>query len=119
MTNEHNNKQNAHKEDGYDRHEINVRWVAAIAIITLIVIAVSVVGLYEYFVYEKERQIYELILKPESEMLLEMRALEESTLTTYDLKPSVTGTYRIPIDSAIKLMAEENRQSTVTSGGNR
>ncbi|MDH3889755.1 MAG: hypothetical protein OEV49_01620 [candidate division Zixibacteria bacterium] len=119
MTSENSDKQTEHKDDGYDRHDINVRWVGAITIITIIVIAGSVIALYEYFVYEKERQIYELTLEPESEKLLELRVLEEKTLTTYELKPSVTGTYRIPIDSALKLMAEENSPSRATSGGNR
>lgn len=119
MTDENEDIQTSDASDGYDRHDINVRWVAAITIITVILLAVSVLILYEYFGYEKERQIYELVLKPESEMLLEMRALEEKTLSTYELKDTATGTYRIPIDSAIQLIADENAHSALSSGGNR
>lgn len=119
MSDEHKDTWTADANDGYDRHDINVRWVAAITILVVLAIAVSMIGLYEYFVYEKERQIYELILKPQSEKLLKMRALEESTLTTYDLMDTVAGTYRIPIDSAMKLITEENAPRTVSHGGNR
>lgn len=119
MTDEHKDIQSADTSDGYDRHEVNVRWVAAITIIVVGAIAVSVLGLYEYFAYEKERQIYELILKPESEMLLEMRALEEKTLSTYGLKDTVTGAYRIPIDSAIQLIADENAHGASSSEAKR
>lgn len=119
MTDDNIDIQTPDAGDGYDRHDINVRWVAAVAIIVIIVIAGSVLALFEYFAYEKERQIYELVLKPESEMLLELRALEEKTLSTYELKDTVTGIYRIPIDSAIQLMADENARSASPGGGDR
>lgn len=118
MTSDNNHKKTADSGDGYDRTDINVRWVVSITIIVVSLIVISVFFLYEYFVYEKERQIYELTLKPESEQLLKIRASEDSTLTTYGPKDTITGAYRIPIDSAIQLMADENARDSASRGGN-
>ncbi len=42
--------------------------------------------------------------------LQELRARENAELTTYKLPDSATGTYRIPIDSAIELLVDEKNQ---------
>lgn len=46
MTDEHIDIQTSDAGDGYDRHDINVRWVAAVAIIVIIAIAGSVLALF-------------------------------------------------------------------------
>ncbi|MBN2227628.1 MAG: hypothetical protein JW763_09715 [candidate division Zixibacteria bacterium] len=42
--------------------------------------------------------------------LQELHVRENEELTTYKLLDSTTGTYRIPIDSAIELLVEESNQ---------
>ncbi len=90
-----------------NRHATSIRWIASIAVITVIVIAVLIVVLYDYFTYEKERQVLEQSLKPPSGNLDSLLAYEDDMLNSYGLViDSTTTSYRIPIDSAMKIIAE-------------
>jgi hypothetical protein len=119
MSTQTDNGKGSQQRDGYDRHDINVRFVAVMTFVVVAVIAVSVFALYEYFVYEKERQIYEQTLQPESTKLIELRARETELLTTYGVNDSVYGILRIPIDSAIEQMAAKAVNSAAGAKGKR
>ncbi len=55
----------------------------------------------------KEDIIYESQLKPESTDLKKIQVEESEILSTYQLLDPVKGVYRIPIEQAMKLLAEE------------
>jgi len=113
------NSNTTNRNDGYDRQDINVRFVAAVTCLVVVVIAVAVFVLYKYFLYQKERQVFEQTLRPQSEKLLELRARETELLTTYGVNDSVYGVLRIPIDSAIELMAVEADKIAAPAGRDR
>lgn len=92
---------------GYEKKDINIRKVSFYAIITVVLIALCVVLVNEWFLKTKEEIYTEMVLKPKNQELIDIRAREDSLLNTYGRDDS-TGTYRIPIDSAIALTAREN-----------
>jgi len=110
---------NGSESSGYDRHDVNVRFVAVVTIAVIIFLLVSVFVLYQYFGYEKEQEIYEKTLRPESEKLVALRARETSLLGSYGISDTTTGAFRIPIDSAIELIVAEAGHDSTAAGGDR
>jgi hypothetical protein len=100
-----------HSEDqGYEKKDINILLVAGTAAAVLLILIIVVIMLSDFFVAEKEKIIYEQTLGPESGLLLQLRAREDSILTTYKLLDTTKQIYRIPIDRAMELMVlEANR----------
>lgn len=75
-------------------------------LISIVVLAVLLIMVDEWFIRTKEDLYYEMVLHPKNPQLLELRAREDSLLNSYGIADS-TGAYRIPIDSAIKVTAAE------------
>jgi hypothetical protein len=96
--------------DGYERSDIDIRQTVWWSVIIILLIAVSLVFLWEYFISVREELYYDSVLKPESSKLREVRAHEEELLTSYAVVDSTTGAYRIPIERAIQLIVEESYQ---------
>ena len=92
---------------GYEKKDINVRKVIVYGFIAVILVILSVVLVDEWFLKTKEEIYQEMVLKPKSQELLELRAREDSLLNSYGRNDS-TGTYQIPIDSAIAITVREN-----------
>jgi hypothetical protein len=65
------------------------------------------VVLSDYFTVMETEAVYQAQLKPESVTLNELRAEDEKILTTYKLIDAEKGVYRIPIERAMHLLAEE------------
>jgi len=92
-------------------------------VIVLIVVCSFIIE--QYFLISRERDYYEMVLKPENPQLNELHLSEEQRLHNYQLIDTAKGIWRIPIDSAIKLEAVEakqdqsNPQSSVTQAISR
>lgn len=99
-------------KSGYDTSDINVKKVILIAVAVVLVVIVAIVALNEYFVSLKEEYVYDMVLRPESVTLRDLRAAEDEILNSYKLVDSTAGIYRIPIDRAMELMAEEAFQAS-------
>jgi len=97
---------------GYETSDINVKKVILIAVAVVLVVIVAIVALNEYFVSLKEEYVYEMVLRPESVTLRDLRAAEDEILNSYKLVDSTAGVYRIPIERAMELMAEEAFQAS-------
>ena len=93
---------------GYEKRDANVRSLTLITAISVLVIIVAVVFLWDFFVSTREEIYHEQVLAPVSPELEELRAADRKALTTYQLIDSTTNTYSIPIDRAIGLMATES-----------
>lgn len=91
---------------GYEKRDINVRKVAVFALISIVILAVLLIIVENWFIKTKEDLYYEMVLKPKNKELLQFQAHEDSLLNSYGIADS-TGGYRIPIDSAIALVATE------------
>ena len=91
---------------GYEKRDINVKNITLFALISIVVLVVLLIMVDEWFIKTKEDLYYEMVLKPKNQELLQLRAREDSLLNSYGTADS-TGAYRIPIDSAIALVAAE------------
>jgi hypothetical protein len=92
---------------GYEKKDTNVKKMALSALGTVAFIALASVVLNEYFVITEEQVYYEQVLRPVARDYQALRAREDSVLTTYELLDTAEQIYRVPIDSAMKLTAQE------------
>ncbi len=103
---------------GYERRDVNIPWALIVTAVIVIGIILSVAFVDEIFVATKEQAIQEYQLVPENTMLRELRARETEVLGGYKLLDSQQGIYRIPIERAMQLLAEEayaSQRSTTTA----
>ena len=94
-------------EPGYEKRDVNIKTTLVVAAAIVIFLIASLSFLYSEFILTKEQLVYDVALKPESVPLEELRARETETLTTYKLIDSTNQIYRIPIDSAMKLLIDK------------
>ena len=93
---------------GYEKKDVNIKAIVLTGVFTVVFIVVALVLLNEYFIAEKESLIEEVVLKPESVQLSDLRAVEEETLTTYKLIDSTKNIYRIPIEQAMEIISRQS-----------
>ena len=93
---------------GYERSDVNAPKIILYSALGVFILVAILLFLYNYFLAEKEEMVFEDQLKPQSVQLRDLRAHEEEVLTTYKLLDADKGIYRIPIDRAMQLLAEEN-----------
>ena len=91
---------------GYEKRDVNVKNIAWFTLISIIVLAILLVMVNEWFIKTKEDLYYEMVLKPKNPELSKLRAHEDSVMNSYGIADS-TGAFRIPIDSAMALVAAE------------
>ena len=92
---------------GYETSSASGKKTILWGVVLIVAIIASVVVLNEYFVSVGEGPGYDLALRPQSVTLREIRATEDEILNSYKLLDSTTGQYRIPVERAIELVAEE------------
>ncbi|MCP4686119.1 MAG: hypothetical protein GY867_11840 [bacterium] len=92
---------------GYEKRDANVRSLVGVILVSVVVIVIAVVLLYDYFIAVREEVVLENVLQPESPDLKALQAAEVEVLTSYRLIDSTRETYQVPIDSAMVLMARE------------
>jgi len=92
---------------GYEKKDVNVKMIIGVGLTSVIILIIIFVILNDYFTVMETEAVYEAQLKPESVTLKELRAEDEKILTTYKLIDAEKGVYRIPIDRAMHLLAEE------------
>lgn len=91
----------------YDRHGANAVKVALVALAFVVFLVISMVVLNELFLAEKDRQVYDVFLKPQSQQLKDLHEWEDETLHSYKLIDSTQHVYRIPIERAMELQAAD------------
>ena len=97
----------SHGSGGYEEKDTSTRGILIVALMSIIVVVVAVILTNELFIATREELVEEMVLRPESAALRDLRAREAALLFSYDVVDSAGGIYRIPIDRAMKLMAEE------------
>jgi hypothetical protein len=103
-------------ESRYETSDVNAKKIIIVGLTSAIVLALILVGLYQLFIAETEKQVYESVLKPESIPLRDLRAREEEALNSYKLLDPGKQQYQIPIARAMQLLSEEAaRKNTVPS----
>lgn len=119
MDYEHNQTPSESPHDSgvdYEKKDVNVLRVGIAAVLAAIVVVTTVVVVKEAFIFESEDQIEDVVLKPQSVTLRELRATEDKELGSYAVIDSTTGTYRIPVDRAMELLADENFRKRTGDG---
>lgn len=97
--------------DGYEKKDASVAWIASITVLIVAVITVFAIGLNEYFLIAREKLVFDSVLSLPSSALRDLRAAETQALTTYKVLNADSGRYQIPIERAMKLMADEAYQA--------
>ena len=95
------------ESSGYEKRDADVRKTFFLIIAGVVILALILVGLTEFFSYEKDEEFYDIVLKPESKELIKLRERENKILNSYGVVDSLKGIYRVPIDSAMKEMLRE------------
>jgi hypothetical protein len=108
----------AHEKKGYEKQDINVAFVIGVAVFIIIILIGILIVLNDYFVLEKEKVVYDSLLKPESSALREIRASEAEVLNSFRVLDTEKGIYQIPIERAMQLLAEESFQQKLVKANN-
>lgn len=93
---------------GYEKKDVDIKGIVITGIAVTVFIVVSVIALNEYFISERESVVQEVVLKPQSVELKKLRAKEDKTLESYELLDSTENIYRIPLEKAMEIVADEN-----------
>ena len=93
--------------NGYEKSDANVNKIIAYTIMIMVLLGAIIVGVNEYFTYYSRQLEYDIILNKQSTELLELRAQEEKILNSYELLDYTKGIYRIPIERAMEILADE------------
>lgn len=94
-------------EEGYEKRDVNIKTLVLLGLAAIVVLIVAIVVIADYFTATKERMVFEMVDSPKSAELRELRARESEVLGSYDLVDEEAGRYRIPIDRAMELVADE------------
>jgi hypothetical protein len=97
---------------GYEKRDTSIRSILVATVVTVLVLVIAIVILYDYFIVTKEAVIYDQSLRPESEELIKVRQAEDSILNSYELIDPANRTYRVPISRAMELLAAESAGTT-------
>lgn len=97
----------AHGDVDYDRTDMNIKQVLIVGIFSVVVMGASLFALDDYFSLGREQEMQESSLGVVWPELRAIRTAEFEALTKYKLLNKDAGRYQIPIDQAMRLMADE------------
>ncbi len=92
---------------GYETSDVSSRKLFIATVVVIVFMVAIVLGLNSFFIASKEKQVKDVVLKPESAELRELRAREMEALNSYKILDERKGIVQIPIERAMKLLAEE------------
>ena len=92
---------------GYEKQDIPVKPVAIGGVIFVIIVAVTIVLLYEYYVRVVDESVYEFRLSKRSNKLIELQASEKEALKSYNVIDEEDQVYQIPIDKSKELLLND------------
>ena len=95
-----------HAKLGYDKGEVDVRKIAKATILSCVLITIFIVVLVEYFTIYTDEVLYDAVLDPQSEQLKQIQERDLGILNSYGIVDVEKGVYRIPIERAMELTAE-------------
>lgn len=96
-----------HDKPGYEKADIQLKWVAVVGLLFVILLAAISIGTKNLFIKDKNEVIYQQVLQPVSPKLRDIRAHEEALLNDYQVINRTTGVYQIPIEQAMRVLAEQ------------
>ena len=100
---------------GHDVEEISLRKVTVIILISVILVLIFFLVSREYFINTTEEVVYEMVLKPESEKLIETRSYEKEMLTSFKQIEGESGKFQIPVEDAKEILAKDYEKKLWTT----
>ena len=97
----------ADPSEGFDRAEPSAGAIATFAIGSLVLLALTIIAIQQYFDHIWSQAVYEKVLAPPSELLKEVRGRDDWNLTHYMFMDKASGQVRIPVDRAMELMLQD------------
>lgn len=97
-------------EIDYEREDVNGGRIIGSFIIGTILVGIIMFAISQYFIISREQQMLENALKPESNLLRDVRQREEGALNSYKVIDEKKGLYQIPISEAMKILTDEAYQ---------
>ncbi len=97
----------ADPSEGFDRAEPSAGAIATFAVGSLILLAITIFAIQQYFDHIWNQAVYEKVLAPPSEQLRELRGRDDWNLTHYMFMDKPSGQVRIPVDRAMELMLQD------------
>ena len=117
MTAENNKtKETVHHDAGYEAQEVDIKRIVLIGLAFIALLIISLLIIDQYFTITTEQRVEEVVLRPVSVALRELRSREDDVLNSYKVLDAQRRTYQIPIDRAMELVAQEAFARTKNSG---
>ena len=90
----------------YEKKDVNVSKIVGYTVAALIILIAILMFLNEFFIFQVEgiKQERDSVV---SSQLRDLRAAEEETLNSYKVLNAEKNKYQIPVDRAMKLIADE------------
>lgn len=102
-----NEIRHADPKEGFDRQEPQAGAIVGFALGSVVLLIITIVALQQYFDKIWEQAVYEKVLAPPSEQLIDLHNREDWNLTHYGYSDKASGTVRIPLDRAMELFKQE------------
>ena len=89
--------------EGFDHQEPRAKSIVALAIVSVVLLVLVLVGVTAYFEYLYRDMVQEKVLSAPNALLNDLRAREADQLTKYSYIDKDSGLVRIPVDRAMEL----------------
>ncbi len=93
---------------GYEISDVSKPRLFMVIAVIAVVLIIAIFVLQGYFIEVQERITREQVLEPQSEALQQLHEREQEALHSYGTIDTAQGIYRIPIDQAMRLEAQED-----------
>jgi hypothetical protein len=99
---------------GYEKSDVKLGKIALWGTTATVILVALIMFSLDFFKVTREELIYDMVLKPESVKLIELRMRESEELTSYSVIDAEKGIYRIPIEEAMKIIIKEANRNRNT-----
>lgn len=96
--------------EGYDHTEPRTKEIVAFAVGSVLLLILTIVALQQYFDKIWQEAVYEKVLAPPSEQLVDLHYREDWYLTHYSFTDKKNGVVRIPLSEAMDKFVTEAAQ---------
>src|ERR1700685_4428160 len=103
----------ASAKEGFDHTEPQSGAIVGFAIGSVVLLIVMILALQSYFNHIWEEAVYEKVLAPPSQQLIDLHNREDWNQAHYGYSDKASGAVRIPVDRAAELFKEELKSGTL------
>jgi hypothetical protein len=93
---------------GYEKRDVNIRLILIVSAVLAFIFVFAIWATWILYEQTQTEIIQETVVAPTIDSLRKARETERAPLYKYEMLDSEAGIYSIPIDSAMKMMAEKD-----------